>query len=189
MKENVVKRIRPEMGFYLAGFVDGEGSFNVSLRKRNDHAMGWQVVLAFNVSQKDKTVLALLKKHLSCGTLWQRSDGVWYYNVHNPIAIYKNVLPFFDRFTFLSAVKKRNFSIFRKIAFMVMDNKHLTQYGLQEIVRLREKLNEGRGRKRKYSIHEYLESLLKNPQRLYARAFPRSKRPERHDIVRSHGRP
>jgi len=34
---NWLRKVPQEKGWYLAGFVDGEGSFNVSLRKRNDY--------------------------------------------------------------------------------------------------------------------------------------------------------
>jgi hypothetical protein len=37
----------------LSGFVDGEGSFNASLRKGNGHRLGWQVQLTFNVAQRE----------------------------------------------------------------------------------------------------------------------------------------
>jgi len=47
----------------------------------------------------------------------------------------------------------------------------------KEIIQLREKLNKGKGRKRKYSLQYYLNSLPENPQRLYAR--PRVFRKER----------
>ena len=164
------------IGHYIAGFVDGEGSFNVSLRKRQDHTMHWQVVLTFNVSQKERTVLALIKKHIGCGRLQTRSDGVSYYVVSNPTAIIENVIPFFRKFHFLSATKKKNFSIFHKIAKMVHDKQHLNSKGLKEIIELRERLNEGHGRKRKYSISDYNKSHQENPQRLYAR--PRAFRPE-----------
>ena len=32
----MLKKISPEIGNYIAGFVDGEGSFNISLKKRDD---------------------------------------------------------------------------------------------------------------------------------------------------------
>ena len=52
-----------QLGYFLAGFVEGEGSFNVSLRRKADYKVNWQVVLSFNVSQKDLDVqLALLLK-------------------------------------------------------------------------------------------------------------------------------
>lgn len=172
-------KISPQIGNYLAGFTDGEGSFNVSLRKREDHTLGWQVKMTFNVSQRDKTVLTLLKRHLGCGSLWERQDGVWYYSVYNPQSIYERVVPFFNRFGFLSSVKKTNFSIFKKIVALTVVNAHLTPEGLAQVVLLRERLNEGRGRKRKYTIEDYQESLTENPQRLYVRVAPRKKRPWR----------
>jgi hypothetical protein len=175
--QNYLKKIPLEWGHYLAGFVDGEGSFNVSLRKRNDHTMKWQVVLTFNVSQKESYILSQLKKYLGCGRIQQRKDGLHYYVCSNPLAIQEKIIPFFRKFKFRSAQKKRNFSIFSRIAEKVFRKEHLTKEGLIEIVRLREELNRGRGRKRKYGL-EHVERLLKkNPQRLYAKS--RTFRPEK----------
>ena len=170
-----LKKIPPRVGHYLSGFVDGEGSFNVSLRKRDDHTLGWQIVLTFNVAQRDKTVLALLKHHLGCGRLQERKDGVCYFVVSNPSAIEEKVIPFFEEFPFLSASKKTNFSIFSRIAHIVSAKKHLTPEGMRAVVELRERLNEGRGRTRKYEIGDYEHSLSENPQRLYAKPHPRNR--------------
>src|SRR5437588_2424054 len=104
------REIPPNIGHYLAGFTDGEGSFNLSFRPRDDHKAPWKVSLCFNISQRDPVVLALFKRHLQCGTMRQRHDGVWYYEVNNLIPIVENVIPFFERFGFLSAKKKRDFS-------------------------------------------------------------------------------
>lgn len=147
-----LKRIPVHIGYYLSGFIDGEGSFNVSLRKRPDHRIGWQVVLMFNVSQRDRTILALLKRYLGCGKLYCRKDGVHYYVVTNYHMIQERVIPFFKRFPLLSAKSKKNFSLFCRITKMVNKGEHLTKKGLQEIIRLREELNKGRGRKRKHTI-------------------------------------
>lgn len=146
--------IEPRIGHYLAGFADGEGSFNVSFRKRKDYSMPWKVYLCFNVSQKDRVILALFKKHLQCGTLRSRSDGVWYYEVNNHSSITNNVIPFFNRFVFLSARKKRDFSKFKKIAKLIDDKKHLEREGIQEILKIRSEMNDGG--KRKYSDKEIL---------------------------------
>lgn len=109
-----VKRIPPRIGYYLAGFTDGEGSFNVTFRRRQDYRMPWKVSLCFNVSNRDKVILALFKRYLQCGTLRQREDGIWYYEVNNFNAIRDHVIPFFEQFRFLSAKKKRDFSKFKK---------------------------------------------------------------------------
>lgn len=179
MSKNKQIKTPLEWGHYLAGFVDGEGSFNVSLRKRDDHTMKWQVVLTFNVSQKESYILSQLKKHLGCGRIQQRKDGLHYYVCSNPLAIQEKVIPFFRKFRFRSEQKKRNFSIFSKIAKKVFRKEHLTSKGLKEIVELREELNKGRGRTRKYGLEDFKEGLKKNPQRLYAK--PRRFRKESND--------
>lgn len=146
-----LKQIPQEIGWYLSGFCDGEGSFNVSLRKKEDYRIEWQVVLTFNVSQRDITNLFLLKRYLGCGRLQKRKDGVNYFVVGNNRSVFERVIPFFEKFNFLSSNKKTNFSIFKRIAKLVEQNKHLNPDGLKEIIELREKLNEGRGRTRKYN--------------------------------------
>ena len=93
------------------------------------------------------------------------------------MAINERIIPFFKKFNFLSSKTKRNFSIFCKIAKLVNAHSYLTPEGLEMIIQLREKLNEGRGRKRKYSIHDYFDSLPEDPQRLHAR--PRALRKEK----------
>ena len=149
-----LKRIPLNVGWYLSGFSDGEGSFNVSLRKKIDYRVEWQIVLTFNVSQRDITNLFLLKKHLGCGRLQHRSDGVHYFVVGNYHSIIERVIPFFERFAFFSASKKRNFSLFKQIAELVESKQHLIPEGFQRIVEIREELNKGRGRKRKYNKND-----------------------------------
>lgn len=142
--------VPPTIGWYLSGFSDGEGSFNVSLRQRPDHKLQWQVVLTFNVAQRDISNLRLLQKYLQCGRLQRRSDGVHYFVVTNYIDLVEKVFPFFERFPFQSESKIRNFAVFKQAANIVYSGEHLTHEGFMKIVDLREKLNEGKGRKRKY---------------------------------------
>ena len=191
MEEQWLKTIPPRIGDYLAGFADGEGSFNVSLIKREDYVLGWRPVMTFNVSQRDKTVLALFKRYLGCGRFQYRADGVWYFIIQNPKSIQERVIPFFKKFSFFSSTKKTNFSIFQQIGKIMANGDHYNQEGLQRIIELREKLNIGKGRKRKYEIADYQQFLAENPQRLYARAKYRPKHlgGTRYDIVRPHGRP
>lgn len=152
MNINWIKHIKPEHGYYIAGFADGEGSFNVSLKKRKDYAKQWKITASFNISQKDRTILAFIKKQLRCGTLRERKDGVVYFEVTNITSLYENVIPFFTQFGFLSARKKKNFAIFKKIVELMQNKEHLTKEGFNEVLVLREKLNFGIGRTRKYTI-------------------------------------
>ena len=36
-----------DLGHYVAGFVDGEGSFNVPIRRERDRGLPWRVSLSF----------------------------------------------------------------------------------------------------------------------------------------------
>jgi len=149
--------VSPKIGWYLSGFTDGEGSFNVVFRQRKDYHQKWKVSLCFNISQKDQVILALFKKHLKCGTLRKRADDIWYFEVNNFEAIKSKVIPFFERFNFLSSKKKRDFSKFREIASIIDRNEHLTVNGIKEILDIRNDMNDGG--KRKYSEKEILGHL------------------------------
>src|SRR5437667_9342022 len=141
------RSVPSDLGHYLAGFADGEGSFNVSFRPRGDYRMPWKVSLCFNISQRDEVILSKFKRHLGCGTMRQRHDGVWYYEVNNLTAIIQNVIPFFDRFGFLSAKKRRDFSKFKQLAELMRQGQHLTREGVEEILRIRSTMNDGGNRR------------------------------------------
>ena len=174
-KDDWLKNIPERVGNYLAGFADGEGSFIVALTKREDYVLGWKVIMVFNISQRDQTVLNLFKRYLGCGRMQYRKDGVWYFIISNPRAIHERVIPFFKRFSFFSLTKKKNFSVFQQVGKIMVKGGHYTQEGLQKVMELREQLNVGAGRKRKYEISHYKKWLSENPQRLYARVKYRPK--------------
>src|SRR2546423_11394726 len=152
-----VQDIPVHIGYYFAGFVDGEGSFNLSFRKRPDYRLPWKVSLCLNVSQKDRSILALLKHHLKCGTIRYKSDDVWFFEVNNLNGIRENVIPFFDRFRFLSAKKKRDYAIFKRMAQLMSEGAHLRQEGIAELLKLRRKMNDGG--KRKYDEQAVLAAF------------------------------
>ncbi len=150
--------IPEHLGYYLAGFVDGEGSFHVVFRPRQDYRIPWKVSLCFNISQKDCTVLNECKQTLGCGTIRQRADGVWYYEVNDIYAIRDNVIPFFERFEFRSVKKQRDFSKFKEIASVLLQERHLSEEGIREILGIRESMNDGG--KRKYTDRLILDRFI-----------------------------
>ena len=170
--------MKTETGYYLAGFADGEGSFNLSFRPRQDYKSPWKISLCFNISQKDKVILALYKHYLGCGTLRSRPDGVWYYEVNNFNAIWENVIPFFKKYGFLSAKKKRDFSKFCEIAELIKRNEHLKESGIRKILEIRREMNDGG--KRKYSEGEILSKLRESSE-----TIRQTSEQSEDDIVRS----
>jgi len=154
--------MKAETGYYLAGFADGEGSFNVSFRPRQDYKLPWKISLCFNISQKDKVILTLYKRYLNCGTLRGRPDGVWYYEVNNFNAILDNVIPFFKRYNFLSAKKKRDFAKFCEMAEIIKRGEHIREEGIRKIIEIRREMNDGG--KRKYSEKEILSKFQESSE-------------------------
>lgn len=156
--EKWLNGINPKDGYYIAGFTDGEGSFNVSLKKRNDYVGEWKITASFNISQKDRVILAWIKNILGCGTLRERPDGVVYYEVTNITSLKEKIIPFFKKFNFISSRKKTNFSIFKDIVEQMFNGEHLNKEGFERIIQLRESLNEGKGRKRKYVLSDVIKA-------------------------------
>ncbi|MEK7513568.1 MAG: LAGLIDADG family homing endonuclease [Patescibacteria group bacterium] len=146
---------RENLGYFLTGFTEGEGSFNVSLRRKVDYQVNWQVVMSFNVSQKDPALLKVLQKTLKCGIIKvRRRDGLFSFDVTKPKDIIQKIIPYFKRYPLISGSKKKNFTIFCRIANLMNQGKHRNIKGLKKILELREKINEGKGRTRKYGIKD-----------------------------------
>src|ERR1700759_125516 len=58
-----------DLGNWVAGFVDGEGSFNVPVRRERDRGLPWRVSLSFNVSQIGEAAPELLRTGFGTGMI------------------------------------------------------------------------------------------------------------------------
>jgi hypothetical protein len=92
-------------------------------------------------------ILALFQEYLQCGTMRQRADGVWYYEVNTLEVILENVIPFFGRFRFLSAKKQRDFAKFCEISEVVRRGEHNSKEGTIRILEIRREMNDGGNRR------------------------------------------
>ena len=159
-------RVPCDLGNWVAGFVDGEGSFNVPIRRLRSGAMPFRTSLSFNVSQLGSEEPALLQSVFGVGTVRGRGDGVFYYEVTTARALVGWIFPFFDRFP-LRGAKRHDLEVFRQITALIQLGRHLTPEGFAEILALRAPMN--RGGKRRRSDEELLAAVRTwNPQRPYA---------------------
>ena len=141
------KKIPEKHGYYIAGFADGDGSFNVSFRLRKDYLIGWKITPVFNISQDEREILAWIKHILKCGTIRFRNDGVWVFEVQNQNALNEQILPFFDRFGFHSKKKKLQYQKFKKICKLLKQNASNTYETVQQILILRNEVKTSQMRK------------------------------------------
>src|SRR2546423_2550465 len=145
-----------DLGHYIAGFVDGEGSFNVPIRRSGDRGLPFRVSLSFNVSQVGSEAPRLLQSVFGAGTVRGRGDGVWYFEVTKPESLEARVFPFFDRFP-LRLTKANDLRVFRQITTMVRRGRPLSVDGFIEVLALRAPMN--RGGKRRRTDEELIEAL------------------------------
>lgn len=139
-----INQVPPDKGYYLAGFVDGEGSFYISARKRDDYPSGWRFTLHFNISNQDLAVLEICRKYLGCGTIRETRPGFYTLEVESRKTLETFIIPFFKRFGFLSNKKKAEFRIFKQAFDLLEQGAIATPEQLSQLLELRQKLNEFR---------------------------------------------
>jgi hypothetical protein len=129
---------------WICGFVDGEGTFFISIERQPKMLLGEQVRLGFKVTQGRKCLQTLykLKEFFKVGTVKpQRSDGsVWEYRVSNFKHISATIVPFFERHP-LHTMKKFDFLRLRHVNIMMERGEHLTEQGLATIRGIRARMN------------------------------------------------
>lgn len=159
MKTNLnINKTPRDIGYYLAGFVDGEGSFYSIIRKRNDFSLEFCFSLGFNVLNRDHVILSLLKKHIGCGTIRERNDGCFLYQVDSLESIQTKVIPFFKKFGFLSSKKKKEFSVFQEMVNLKRKG-IITIVDIEKFLILRKKLGQDRISKFTYSDEYILKKI------------------------------
>jgi hypothetical protein len=154
---------------YIAGYVDGEGSFSVSVQRNRSCRVGFQLVPEFHVSQNgDRAqVLELIRDRLGCGYIKPNSkkDRALVLVVRDREELIERVIPFFEQYQLLST-KHVDFETFARIVRAMASGHHRTLAGFGELLELALSMNGG-GRFRKVRWKELVAS--QNPQRLYAR--------------------
>ena len=152
---------RPDEGLcqYVAGFVDGEGSFHVAVQRNRSTRLGLQVIPEFHVSQNPERaeVLKLIQQVLGCGYLKTNHPGnlrdrSMVLVVRNRQDLVERVVPFFERYPLRSS-KQREFQTFATILQAMERGEHLTKDGMTQILRQAFAMNGGRYRKRHVQDH------------------------------------
>lgn len=140
---------------YIAGFVDGDGSFNVSFRRRDDYTIGWKINPSFSVAQRDKVILGLIQKTLDCGKIRKGSqEGSFYLEVVNLNDLRNKVIPFFNKYTFLSEVGLEKYQNFCKtVDILVKKDSPLSRASLEKILFLQRSKN----KKTRYTSQQILD--------------------------------
>jgi hypothetical protein len=155
-----------ELKMYLAGFIDGEGSFNVSFKPIPSMKLGWVVDPAFQVYQhrNNIAILQLISRVLHCGYIRPKSPAsdVMVLIVDNRRTLQEKIIPFFSKYPLLSN-KRIDFEKFKMILSLMEQKAHLRYDGFVKIVDIATSMN-AQGKQRRYSKEEILKSLAKSSE-------------------------
>jgi hypothetical protein len=145
--------------YYLAGFVDGEGSFSVAIIRHPAQKSGWMINPCFQVYQHKlhREILELCQYVFQTGSIYRKSGthNVLNFSIDSRRNIIEKVIPFFDRYPVIT--KRDSYKKFRYIVMSMEKGVHKTRKGFIELVTLAYSMNQqGKGRK------HTLEYLLQN---------------------------
>ena len=142
--DNQQERLDP----YIAGFVDGEGSFHVAVQRNPSTRVGRQLVPEFRVSQnrERRQVLDLIQARLGCGRILENhrgsNDSTLVLVVRRRDDLLERVIPFFERQPLLSS-KQGEFLRFRQIVLAMAEGTHLSSEGFERLRDLAFTMNGG----------------------------------------------
>ncbi len=129
---------------WLAGFTEAEGCFFIALKKSPESKLGEAVWLRFILSQhsKDKDLLESLISTFNCGRYISKSD-CGEFIVEKFTDVRDKVIPIFEEFK-LHGLKSKNYDDFKKAAALINNKAHLTREGLDELKKIKGRMNKRR---------------------------------------------
>ena len=150
--------------YYITGFVDGEGCFSITIQRSNNVKLGIQVIPEFHVSQhQNRTeVLEAIKEKFGCGYIKPNDphnprDLTSVYVVRNLEVLRSKVIPFFQRYPFISS-KRHDFEKFAKVVNLMNKGEHLRKDSLVTILKIAFSMNAS-GKYRKSKLEDVISVL------------------------------
>lgn len=137
----------PLDGAYVAGFIDGEGSFSVSIGKHKTLSRGLEVRPEFEIELRadDREILERIVVSIGCGRIYDCSYERygWYphvkYKVTSTREMEDILFPFLDSNP-LQAKKAKSYVLFKEIVLSYRRKAHLTDAGFNKILKTRDQL-------------------------------------------------
>ena len=137
---------------YIVGLTDGEGCFYIGIRppdKRFQRSKtGIETHFYIKMREDDLSLLKKINNYFKCGAIYFQKEkrknhsSCYRFEINSQKDIHKVLIPFFDRHS-LKSKKKKNYAIFRKIAFMVKDKVYRDDKSLKKILHLKTQMNSG----------------------------------------------
>ena len=138
--------------WYITGFVEGEGSFNIIISKHKTKRIGYDARLSFEIELRgdDRSILECIQRQFSCGRIYELKYERYGWNPHVKYSVRKQsdirniVIPFFRKYP-LFGKKAKDFILFCQAFESVIEYKrHLSEEGIEQLRTIRKYMNDRR---------------------------------------------
>ncbi len=133
----IPNHIPDSLGYFLAGFVAGEGCFTASPDRRekpNGYSTYIRAAFLIGLNIRDLPILQTFQNTLGCGKIYFMKNGkIVHFAVNARKDLIQKVIPFFRKFQFCNTYKQQQFERWCEVVELLNQNFHLTPDG-QELV-------------------------------------------------------
>ncbi len=149
--------------WFMAGVVEGEGSWCLSIKRHPTAALGFYVQPEFYVYQHRcrRELLEMAQEIFGCGRIWPKpgNPDVLVFAIMSRSKIREHVLPFMRQYMGFSS-RRADMELFEDAMHLFEQGLHLRPAGLATIVEIAYAMNMN-GKQRKRSMDEVLDRILR----------------------------
>lgn len=137
VRNNFFKNVNP---YWVTGFVEAEGCFFINVIKSNAYKTGYQVKLDFSIVQHSRDIILMggFVNYFNSGAVYKNTDHVTYL-ASKFSDIQEKFMPFFQKYP-LQGYKSSDYEKFCKVGFLMKKKLHLTQEGIEEIIKIKKRI-------------------------------------------------
>jgi hypothetical protein len=152
--------------WFLAGFIEGEGSLSVSIKKHPTCRFGFIAGPEFFLYQHEsgRSLLELAQTVFASGAIFPKPGNpkVLVYRVSSRRVLLETVVRFFERYVIPFSCKRAMFEGFRDVVEMMERKEHFDPHGLVRVIERAYSMNpNSKGRERLRSLEEVRERILR----------------------------
>ena len=147
VKRPNVEEILINNPYWLLGFVEAEGCFSVMIKKSPTIKTGFSVSLRFQITQhyRDIVLMKNLINIWNCGNVVIKDSkhSIVDFKINKFTVIHNEIIPFFQKYP-IQGVKGLDYLDWCKVAELMQNKVHLTKEGIDEIKKIKSRMNTGR---------------------------------------------
>lgn len=129
--------------WFVTGFADGEANFTLRVTRNKEFKTGWRARVSFQIGvhKKDKDLLKQIKDYLGVGNIYELESESVQFRVES-VKDLKIIIDHFNEYPLITQ-KFSDFLLFKKAYEIILNNKHLTAEGLENLVGIKGSMNLG----------------------------------------------